>query len=103
MALYVRPCADCGLYTGSFCFGCFVHGRVMDDAWSPAQGTALCISCDSEHVACHYCRGAQWCRPRPHGHLCEAIKAAQERMARYEEQNPGRRQQQETPVQQQSE
>ena len=54
-----RPCADCGLRTGSFCDFCYGADRYPKEKWAANQHTPLCSRCDDEHGACHFCREEQ--------------------------------------------
>ena len=63
--MLIRPCADCGVYTGSFCDNCNAEDRFPNEEWADGQGTPLCTRCDRTHDECHFCRGVKWCVPPP--------------------------------------
>ena len=62
-----RPCADCGLRTGSWCDYCFALAWFPEEHWAPNQHTPLCIACDYNHGRCHFCRGQLWVAPAANG------------------------------------
>ena len=55
--LLFRPCADCGLRTGSWCDSCLAADRFPKEEWSGEQNTPLYMSCDHDHRYCHFCCG----------------------------------------------
>ena len=63
--MLIRPCVDCGLYTGRYCDFCRAEDRLPNEVWATNQCTPLCSSCDNTHDCCHFCRGLQWCTPQP--------------------------------------
>ena len=63
----IRPCVDCGLYTGRFCDWCKAKDRVPSEEWNPNQHTPLCSKCDHLHGVCHFCRKIHWAQPFPKG------------------------------------
>ena len=70
--LLIRPCVDCGRWTGDYCEGveeddCFADLHMPGDAWAPDQRTPLCSVCEEESDACHYCREEAWARPKAWG------------------------------------
>ena len=67
-ATLIRPCVDCGLWTGRFCDCCLASDRMPEEQWAEGQLTPLCSTCDNKHDMCHFCRGLLWCMPAPWGH-----------------------------------
>ena len=85
--MHWRPCVDCGAYTGNFCetmlqwrgpgLGrhlyaqgghCSAAERMPNQEWSHGQSTPLCVRCEHERGACHFCRGVRgWTEPLPWG------------------------------------
>ena len=63
--MLMRPCVDCGVRTGSFCDYSYAKTRVPNEVWAEGQMTPLCNSCDNQFDECHFCRGLQWCTPKP--------------------------------------
>ena len=73
----IRPCVDCGLWTGRYCdgllteelwaVGCYANDRIPEEVWAEGQRTPLCSDCDNRYDACHFCRGFKWCMPHPWG------------------------------------
>ena len=63
----IRPCVDCGQWTGCYCDYCLGADRIPDQPWNPMQPTPLCTVCDEARGRCHYCYGRQWCRPEAWG------------------------------------
>ena len=61
----IRPCVDCGMWTGCFCDHCCAADRLPNERWSEGQMTPLCSSCDNARDACHFCFGRSWCTPPP--------------------------------------
>ena len=60
----IRPCVDCGMYTGNYCDYCNAVQRMPTEKWAgPNQGTPLCQACDAARNACHYCKRVAWCTP----------------------------------------
>ena len=68
-AALIRPCVDCGLWTGRFCDWCLASDRMPEEQWAEGQLTPLCSTCDNKHDMCHFCRGLLWCMPAPWGHI----------------------------------
>ena len=64
--MFLRPCVDCGLITGSFCDECVASDRLPNEVWAEGQMTPLCTRCDRQHDECHFCRGELWVRPPAH-------------------------------------
>ena len=67
--LLVRPCVDCGVWTGRFCDHCRAADRIPTEIWADGQLTPLCSVCDNRFDACHFCRGVDWCTPPPSGEV----------------------------------
>ena len=61
--MLVRPCVDCGQWTGGFCEWCYAKDHAPDEEWAEGQRTPLCSECDNQNKACHFCRGLKACRP----------------------------------------
>jgi hypothetical protein len=60
----IRPCVDCGQYTGSFCDNeCLAKDCVTDEEWEDGQLTPHCTSCEDRYDVCHFCRDVAWVRP----------------------------------------
>ena len=65
--MLLRPCIDCGRWTGCFCDYCYAADRFPDEEWLPRQHTPICSVCDGRHGRCHRCRGLIWATPPPWG------------------------------------
>ena len=65
--ILLRPCIDCGRWTGCFCDYCYAADRFPDEEWLPRQHTPICSVCDGRHGRCHRCRGLIWATPPPWG------------------------------------
>ena len=69
----IRPCVDCGRYTGGYCVGigiedgpednCFSMDWLPAEPWCCGQPTPLCTSCERAYGFCHFCRKIASCRP----------------------------------------
>ena len=82
----LRPCLECGLYTGGYCetlaqakagpkgtwqggtcFAAEVYpwrkGMDAKEKWTAGQRTPLCTSCEIRYGACRACRGVSGCTP----------------------------------------
>jgi hypothetical protein len=69
----IRPCVDCGRYTGGYCVGvgiedgpednCFAMDWLPAEPWCCGQPTPLCTSCERAYGFCHFCRKIASCRP----------------------------------------
>ena len=55
-AIFSRPCVDCGVPTGSTCEFCIVSGCMPGEEGETGQTRPLCIKCENEKGACHFCR-----------------------------------------------
>ena len=67
----IRPCVDCGLWTGGFCGYCKAADRLPEEEWGANPMTPLCSCYDHRYDECHFCRGQRWCVPPPY-RACEA-------------------------------
>jgi hypothetical protein len=65
--LLYRPCVDCGRLTGCFCDFCLAVSHEPDAEWVPNQRTPLCTVCDTNFLACHFCRKQDWVAGEPWG------------------------------------
>jgi hypothetical protein len=65
--MLIRPCVDCGLWTGRFCDFCYAAARLPNEEWADGQLTPLCSDCDNLRGGCHFCCGVKWCVPPPWG------------------------------------
>ena len=79
MNVLIRPCADCGLWTGNYCDHCYAADRYPDQQWAAGQMTPLCTDCDQAHDACHFCRREMWCTHAPWDYTLEGIRQWLER------------------------
>ena len=61
--MFIRPCADCGQRTGSWCDLCEARVRYPQEQWTPTQHTPLCTECDKLYLKCHFCRKVPWTTP----------------------------------------
>ena len=62
----IRPCVDCGLWTGGFCDYCKAAAdRLPEEEWGANPMTPLCSVCDNKYDECHFCRGQPWRVPPP--------------------------------------
>jgi hypothetical protein len=65
----IRPCVDCGRYTGNFCENeCLPRRWLPKEDWLPNQVTPQCNACEERYGVCHFCRGIAWVTPPPWGH-----------------------------------
>ena len=63
--MLVRPCVDCGQWTGRYCDYCLAKDRLPNETWCGNQHTPLCSQCENEREACHFCYGKKWVMPPP--------------------------------------
>ena len=73
--LLIRPCVDCGRWTGRYCDYCSAEERSPAEAWEAGQLTPLCSVCDNRWDCCHYCRALAWATPGPHGYAKPSVVA----------------------------
>ena len=73
----VRPCCDCGMWTGGFCENeCFATQHIPSELWELNQRTPHCSNCWRRYGACHFCRGVHHCRPCAWGYRELALPEA---------------------------
>ena len=60
-----RPCADCGLFTDSFCESCCISPGQARNTGQASFTKPLCERCAEQWVACYRCRTGPAHRPSP--------------------------------------